>query len=84
MTDRYTWIQILLPDSKDYIVWLGLEIIILSEVCQIMTNDTTYMWNLKKLIQVNLLTKQTHRHRKQTYGYQRGKRGEGDKLGVWD
>ena len=27
--------------------------------------------------------KQTHRHRKQTYGYQRGKGGR-DKLGVWD
>ena len=27
--------------------------------------------------------KQTHRHRKQTYGYQRGK-GRGEKLGVWD
>ena len=27
--------------------------------------------------------KQTHRDRKQTYGYQRGK-GERDKLGVWD
>ena len=24
-----------------------------------------------------------HRHRKQTYGYQRGKRGKGE-LGVWD
>ena len=55
MTDRYIWIQILLPDSKDYTVWLDLEIIVLSEVCQIMTNDTTYMWNLKKLIQVNFL-----------------------------
>ena len=35
---------------------------------------------------MNLLAKekQTHRHRKQTYGYQRGKKGEGDKLGVWD
>ena len=33
---------------------------------------------------MNLLTKQeeTHRHRKQTYGYQRGKRGR-DKLGGW-
>ena len=29
------------------------------------------MWNLKKMIQINLLTKQTHRYRKQTYGYQR-------------
>ena len=29
--------------------------------------------------------KQTHRHRKQTYGYQRGReRWERDKLGVWD
>ena len=27
--------------------------------------------------------KQTHRHRKQIYGYQRGK-GKRDKLGVWD
>ena len=28
--------------------------------------------------------KQTHRHRKQTYGYQRRKRWGRDKLGVWD
>ena len=27
---------------------------------------------------------QTHRHRKQTCDYQRGKLGEVDKLGVWD
>ena len=36
---------------------------------------------------MNLFTKQeqTHRHRKQTYGYQRGKEeGRRDKLGVWD
>ena len=34
---------------------------------------------------MNLFTKQkqTHRHRKQTYGYQRGKGGR-NKLGVWD
>ena len=34
---------------------------------------------------MNLSTKQkqTHRHRKQTLGYQRGKKG-GEKLGVWD
>ena len=33
---------------------------------------------------MNLYTKQkeTHRHRKQPYGYQMGRRG--DKLGVWD
>ena len=28
--------------------------------------------------------KQTHRHRKQTYCYQRRKGGGRDKLGVWD
>ena len=40
--------------------------------------DITYMWNLKKLkVQMNLLTKQTHRNRKQTYGHQREKGGEG-------
>ena len=35
------------------------------------------------MTQLNLVMKQTHRHRKQTYGYQRGG-GEKDKLGVWD
>ena len=35
---------------------------------------------------MNLFTKQKqmHRHRKQTYGYQRGKVGGRDKLGGWD
>ena len=36
---------------------------------------------------MNLFTKQkqTHRHRKQTYGYQKGNGGgRRDKLGVWD
>jgi len=35
------------------------------------------MWNLKKYVQINLFTKQkqTHRHRKKTYGHQRGKGG---------
>ena len=43
------------------------------------------MWNLKIMIQMNLLTKQkqTLRHRKQIYGYQRGRWGR-NKLGVWD
>ena len=49
----------------------------------------TYMWNLNIYThsRMNLLSKkkETPRHRKQTYGYQRGKWGEGrDKLGVWD
>ena len=40
---------------------------------------------LNKKIQKNLFTKQkqNHRHREQSYGYQRGKWGR-DKLGVWD
>ena len=34
---------------------------------------------------MNLFTeqKETHRHRKQTYGYQ-SRKGKEDKLGVWD
>ena len=45
-----------------------------------MSYDIPYMWNLKKKkIKMNLFTeqKQTHRHKKQTYGYQRGGEGEG-------
>ena len=40
----------------------------------------------KKMIQMNLFTKQkqTHRLQKQTYGQQRGKVGGRDKLGVWE
>ena len=40
----------------------------------------------KKKIQMDLFAeqKQTYRHRKQTYGYQRGKGRGRDKLGVWD
>ena len=43
-----------------------------------MSSDITYMWNLK-MIQMNLYTKQeeTHRHRKQIYGYQREEGGGG-------
>ena len=62
--------------------WMDIEIIILSEVSQT-EKDKYHMISLicgilKKMIQMNktlLFTKQkqTHRHRKQTYGYQRGK-----------
>ena len=49
-----------------------IEMIMLSEVNQIkqISQDTTYIWNLKNMIQMNLFTKQkqTYRHRKQTYG----------------
>ena len=41
---------------------------------------------IKKMIQINLFTKQkqTHRPRKQTYGHQREKVGRRDKLGAWN
>ena len=69
--------------------WMDLEIIILSEVRQRKTNIIWYHLYVesKKMIQMNLFTKQkqTHRHRKQIYGYQMGKSGGvcgRDKLGV--
>ena len=37
--------------------------------------DIIYMWNLKKMVRMNSFTKQTHRYRKQTYGYQRDVEG---------
>ena len=38
------------------------------------THGVTYIWNLMKMLQMNLFTKQksTHRSWNQTYGYQRG------------
>ena len=41
--------------------------------------DTTYMCNVRKMIQRKLFTKQkqTHKHREQTYGYQEESMGEG-------
>ena len=60
--------------------WMDLEITILSEVSQTEKNKY-YMISLNlNMIQMSLFTKQkqTHRQRKQTYGYQRGKgMGEG-------
>ena len=49
-------------------------------------SDITYMWNLKKVIQMNLFTKQkqTYRHRKQIYGYKIGKQwgGKNQEFGI--
>ena len=62
--------------------WMDLEIIILSEVGQIDKNkyidkyhNMSLICGVLKRIQMNLFSKQkqTHRHRKQTYSYQRGK-----------
>ena len=72
--------------------WVDLEMIILSEIGQT-EKDKYYMilficalWKKKK-IQMNLFPKQkeTHRHRKRIYHYQRENKGGGkDKLGAWD
>ena len=44
--------------------WMDLEIIILNEVKSYRERqiiyDITYMWNLKKIIQMNLFIKQKH------------------------
>ena len=45
--------------------------------------DIIYMWNQKYDMNLYTKQKQTHRYRKQAYGYQRGKGGrERDELGV--
>ena len=36
--------------------WMDLQIIILSEIRQRISYDITYMWTLKKVIQMSLLT----------------------------
>ena len=71
--------------------WIDLAIIILSEVKsgreRQIPHDIVYMWTLKKKKkQMKLFTKQkqTHRHGKQNYGYQRGSCGEKEKLEAWD
>ena len=47
---------------------------------------TALIFGIANMIQVNLFTKQkeTRRHRKETFGYQRGKGVGRNKLGVWD
>ena len=70
---------------------MDLEVIILSEVSQM--RKTNIMWNClyreskkKKIIQMNLLTKQkqAHRLRELIYGYQGRRVVERDRLGIWD
>ena len=69
--------------------WMDLEMSTLSEEIQT-EKDKYHMISLtcriENMIQMDLFIKQkqTHRLRKQTYGYQRGKGGGRDKLGVWD
>ena len=47
--------------------------------------DITYMWELNKCYKWTYLQNGNRlTDRKQTYGYQRGKAGERDKLEVWN
>ena len=72
---------------------MDLKVIILSEVSQ--KEKDKYFCGIQQVIQMNLYIKQkqTHTHRKQTHGYQRGeeqkgkgnlKRGGVITKGVWD
>ena len=65
-----------------------IELIILSELSQTEKykyHDTAYMRDQKNdTNELIYKQKQTHRIRKQIYGYQRGKVGGRDKLGIWD
>ena len=57
---------------------MDLDIFILNIVRERqISHDSTYMRNLKTMIQMNLFTKpkQIHRHRNQTYGYQQERSG---------
>ena len=62
--------------------WMELDIIILSEVGQRNLVKYHLCVESKKIIQMNVLTKQTHRHREQAM-VTKGGRGEDDKLRVW-
>ena len=70
--------------------WRGLEMVTLSEVKSDRQRQIPYdvtSCGIQKVTSVNFSAKQkeTRRHRRQTYGYHRGKGlGERDKLGVWD
>ena len=44
---------------------MNLEFIILNEIYHTKANIVSLMWNLKKMTQMNLFTKQNHRSRKQ-------------------
>ena len=70
--------------------WADLPIIILSEVSQT-EKDKYHRISLicelfRKMIQMNLITKQkqTQRFQNQTYCYKKGNTAERNKLGVWD
>ena len=64
---------------------MDLDIITLWEVSQTKTNIISYSLYVESKMNLFPNQKETHKHRKQTYGH-RGDEGaaEGDKLGIWD
>ena len=69
--------------------WMDLEIITLSEVSQKEENKyhmISLICGISNMTQTNLSTKQkqTHRHREQIHGCQKGGGLGRDELGVWD
>ena len=58
--------------------WMDPEIVIPSEVSQKRkTNNIVYMWNLEKMIQINLFRKQTQSHMQRTNLVTKGGDGVG-------
>ena len=62
--------------------WMDLEIIILSEVSQTETDKYYTILLICRILKRDTKQKQTHRLREQTYGYQGGRAGGRDRLGV--
>ena len=66
---------------------MDLEVNILSEVSQAKKDkdhDITYVWNLKKEIQMNLFIKQKQIHKYKKFMVTKGVRVGRDKLEGWD
>ena len=62
-----------------------LDIITLSDVSQTKTSIISYCLYVESKMNLFTQQKETHRHRKQTYGDHRGRQGRGrDKLGCWN
>ena len=64
---------------------MDLDIITPSDVSQTKTIIISYCLYVESKVNLFTQQKETHGHRKQTYGDHRGKRGRGrDILGCWD
>ena len=76
-----------MPFAALFAAWMNLEMIILSEVRQKQVSyDIIYKWHLKKMIQMNLFTKQkqTHRYRREKKQWlPKGKVGRGINQKFW-